>query len=824
MLVNHDALHKHVVVSTGGGSLALRIQYGGKCVVDQVFVRGRQVLSESQNVFTGVDIGGTRLAAISCFEDPAISVGKEAVTISGIRFGNETLQAEEKWVFTGSEERIRWSIERIYRGDGVADEVLLPLWTFPSMSTWTAAILGTGGVAWFRLFDTVRATYAVHTDSVTFWNADSGSSLRIMARPQQGQHVAVRFSRLPGDQVCCSFAVTHRELVPRYDPEFHRRRYLTDGEDVWSPEPLSGNVSVEYELTAIDYNAEYDRGTIKHFDKKAMGTLMNTVARIGVIDRNLHGSNSWRTPFGPVCLHEQFIAQIGLALDGDEYLKSYKQTLDYYRDHAIGPEGRVKARWAYTCEDAMPGTCDALGFYEAQWGYLLDSNCDYVTNVAELFDLTGDIDWVRGQKEACERALGFLLKRDTDGDGLVEMMTDNHTQQRGSDWIDVIWASHRNAFVNAKLYYALTLWSEVEELLGDSSRAAAYRDFSRGLKEKFNATTDKGGFWDPENRWYVYWLDKDNSVHGNNLVIPVNFMAIAYGICDNQERRSAILDRIEAEMKKENLFAWPLCMFSFARGEGMEFQYPFPNYENGDIFLAWGEVGVRAYASYDPSIAVKYIDRLLARYSEDGLAFQRYSRLTQKGLGDDILANNCLTIVGLFRNIYGIRPKYNRLYLEPHSTKELDGTIVNYRRRGHSYAIHLQSDGCEVSIRSFTLRSSGPFAVNEEDGKLEYFHGSSNRPSMMLQIGQRDSVYLTIEEWGGKDGKRLRWSERCSSAGSQIAHRIFDLTPGREYEILHDGVVDRFLKTDGRGEMDFETRGEHDAAKHFEIRMLHRRE
>ncbi|MBF8296883.1 MAG: hypothetical protein HW389_3428, partial [Bacteroidetes bacterium] len=510
MLVIHDAVRKHIVMNTRGGSLALRIQYGGKCVVDQLFVRGKQILAESQSVFTGVDIGGTRLATVSSFGDPAVSVEKEAVTISGIRFGNEALQVEEKWIFTESEKHIRWSIERTYHGEAVAEEVLLPLWTFPSISTWTAAILGTGGVAWFRLFDTVHATYAVHTDSVTFWNADSGSSLRIIARPQQGQYVAVRFSRLPGDQVCCSFAVTHRELVPRYDPEFHRRRYLMDREDAWSPEQVSGSVSVEYELTAIDYNAEYDRGTIKHFDKKAMGTLMNTVARIGVIDRNLHGSNSWRTPFGPVCLHEQFIAQIGLPLDGDEYLNSYKQTLDYYRDHAIGSEGRVKARWAYTCEDAMPGTCDALGFYEAQWGCLLDSNCDYVTNVAD------------GQKEACEQALGFLLNRDTDGDGLVEMMTDSHMQKLGSDWIDVIWASHRNAFVNAKLYYALTLWSEVEELLGDSSRARSYRDSSLSLKKTFNMTTDNGGFWDPENRWYVYWLDRDNSVHGNNLVIPVN--------------------------------------------------------------------------------------------------------------------------------------------------------------------------------------------------------------------------------------------------------------------------------------------------------------
>jgi len=37
-----------------------------------------------------------------------------------------------------------------------------------------------------------------------------------------------------------------------------------------------------------------------------------------------------------------------------------------------------------------------------------------------------------------------------------------------------------------------------------------------------------------------------------------------------------------------------------------------------------------------------------------------------------------MAIVGLYRNIYGIRPQYNRLYLEPHLTKDLNGTKIRY--------------------------------------------------------------------------------------------------------------------------------------------------
>ena len=120
-------------------------------------------------------------------------------------------------------------------------------------------------------------------------------------------------------------------------------------------------------------------------------------------------------------------------------------------------------------------------------------------------------------------------------------MTDSYKEKRGSDWIDVIWASYENAFLNAKMYEALLQWAEVERILGDSTRADNYLKHAEKLKTRFNESIANGGFWDPENGWYVYWRDKDDTIHGSNLVTPVNFMAIAYGICDDQNRQSSIL-------------------------------------------------------------------------------------------------------------------------------------------------------------------------------------------------------------------------------------------------------------------------------------------
>ncbi len=162
---------------------------------------------------------------------------------------------------------------------------------------------------------------------------------------------------------------------------------------------------------------------------------------------------------------------------------------------------------------------------------------------------------------------------------------------------------------------------------------------------------------------------------------------------------------MEQRMRREKLFHWPLCFLPYARDEGAA--KSFPEYENGDIFLSWGEVGVRAYAGYDPAIAVAYVRRVLDRYQQDGLSFQRYLRRDQSGAGDDILAGNCMTIVGLYRDIYGIRPQWNRLCLDPHLTSELNGTKINYRLRNQPYELTLGTNQSAIAVDGFTVHAAG---------------------------------------------------------------------------------------------------------------------
>jgi hypothetical protein len=811
--IQMDAEQKLVTLTDGQGQLALRLNYNGRCVLDQVIVRGREVAAES-GVASGIRMDGRWFTTKTGIASPSVAIKKNTLTVTGIIFGQPGNEVHETWQFTVQTNQILWRITRKYTTPATLEDAASPEWDFRRMSTWTGGMLDDGGVVWNKYLETPNATYGAHAGAVTFWNRGQNDCLRITPALPKNQFGSVRFSHQTNDVFSFNYVVSGEELKPKHG----LNRFLSDRQDLWSPFQVGTNeVSVEFALQALDYNQAYDRGTFQGLDGGSIRELLNTVARYGVIDSRLVGGNGWRS--GYICLHEQWFGEIGAALAEPDYTANYSKTLDYYRDHAIGPDGRVKSRWTYNAGDAMPGTYDTNGFYEAQWGYLLDSQPDYVINVAEQFDLTGDRQWLAGQKIACEKVLNFLTRREVGHSGLVTMMTDSLKAGKSSDWIDIIWASYENALVNAELYYALKLWADAENTLGDTTQAATYRDFAARLKTSFNRPVSEGGFWNPTNQWYVYWREKDGSIHGDNLVTPVNFTAIAYGLCDDPARQKAILDRIETEMQKENLFAWPLSFFPYQNEEGAGSNFPFPRYENGDLFLSWGETGVRAYANYNPALALKYIKKVLARYDEDGLSFQRYLRQSQHGEGDDILAGNCMAIVGLYRDIYGVRPLPDRLYLEPHLTTELNGTTLRYPLRGQVYEIELNTEGCAITAGGCTLRDTHPFGVNATATGLEYFSGTNADWAMSISQPAARSLTVQIENWPADPAVPRRWTESSPQAKGITQYELAHLRPGAIYEVKVNGKTIASLQTDQTGRARFAYKHDYDVPQKFEIQL-----
>ena len=798
--INNDSKAKIVVL--GNEKIAITLDYHQKANISLCTVNGQQVIQGNEGIYSTIKTKEAVYSTLHLLSDPIVKVSGNTVRVSGIRYGDKSLTINETWTFTISDRNIKWDMDRTLSKAITAEKVGFPVLMFDSMDTWEGAYQDYGGLAWFYLFNKKLDTYGVHSSSSRFWNSKTGNGLTIdITAP--GQQVAMDYSRTAADKMACTIAVSSAVMQPRFDEDTHRRRFVRDTTDVWAPLKISvGKSSQSITLTYFDFKEQFGRGHLVGINEEQVSAVLNTIARIGVIDKQHFGGNSWHTPYGPICLHEQYIAQMGLAINDMAYLKGYQQCLDFYRDNAIKPDGRVWPRWAYSNEDAMPKGYTDKGFYEAQWGYLLDANPDFVTNVAELYDQTGDLKWVKSQQLSCEKALEWIMKRDSNNNGLVEMITDSHQQKRGSDWIDIIWAAYENAFVNAKLYHALVLWADIEKQLGNTTKAQYYQQFAEKLKANFNQPISKGGFWDAEKKCYIHWRDKDGSTHGNNMVTPVNFMAIAYGICDDAARSKTILDAIEVQMQKENLFFWPICLFSYAPGEGNDWQFPFPNYENGDIFLSWGAVGVKAYAAYKPELALKYVQHVLAQYAKDGLAFQRYGRNQQDGLGDDILSGNSLSVVGLYQAIYGINPRYNRFYLDPHITEQLAGTQIRYTYQNQPLIIDLDMGQYAVSNQRFKISAKTDFGFFSTHQTLLFFNGNADKAALKVTTAPKTTLELAIQQWGTD---QMSWTQSSKDIRpGKLTYQINDLQQDSYYTIQVNNKTLRRLKSSKAGVLVFD--------------------
>lgn len=777
------------------GKIKMLLDCSAGAGITSISINGHEVVNAADGMYTSVTIGNKTYTSLQLLSKPIVVQQPSGIIIKNIKYGTEGLTVSETWNFIKSKNNIAWKITRSFSNNASLDVSASPVINFESIHTWDGAFQGYGGLAWFYLFTDKPTSYGVHSRSSSFWSSKNKNGLDITVT-SPGNQVAMTYKRTKDDRLSYTISLSGKEFVPKQDSDTHRRRFIRGDGTVWEAVPVKkGTQSQQITFAYVNTDEQYDRGTMPGVNKSQVSAVLNTIARIGVIDSLHYGGNSWATPYGPICLHEQYIAQLGLGINDERYLNGYKACLDFYRDHAFKADGRVYPRWAYTNEDAAPGQFNKYGFYEAQWGVLMDSNPDFVSNVADLFDLTGDKTWVHGQQAACEKALDWILKRDVNHNYLVEMMNGNQDEQKSSDWIDIVWASFENAFVNAKLYHALMKWSAIEHVLGNNAKAKYYADFAARLKTSFNKPTSQGGFWDEEKKCYIHWRDNRNEIHGLNMVTPVNFMAITYGICDQPERQKAILDGIEAQMQQEKLFFWPITMTSYAPGECRKDQLPFPSYENGDLFLSWGSIGVAAYAKYQPAIALKYVKNVLAQYGKDGLAFQRYSRKDQSGQGDDILAGNSLSIVGLYQSIYGVNPLYNRLLLDPHLTPELNGTVLKYHFHNQLLKISLNMNDYTISDGKFQLTADQQFGFSSSGNQLTYFNGDDALPS--LAISHFGGITVNINSW---NDQHKEWTTTLKHGDkNNVSYTIAQLPPRTAYKLSVNGKLFNTLHSSANG-------------------------
>lgn len=791
-LIRRNPAAKTITVSDGSGKLALRINYSAGCLIDELRVNGKNTLAPS-GAFSSVKLNGKLLTSNSPDVIPVIKVTDSVVSVNNIVYCDSLLQVTEIWQIIPGQKGIKLEITRQYDRNKIVEDIAMPVWNFANLSVWKGGILNNGGMVWCKYLTNNGDVLGMHTNGATFWNPETGDGLRLTSSTSAAQYLASKFFHGSADEFSFVQYLTSEELQPRYQ----LNRFVNGKEDVFAPfEVKKGAVRMNIHLKYINYNEQYPTGNLPGIDAAAVREIRNTTARYGVVDQNIIGGNGWTTNWK--CLHEPFFAQIGLFVDDENYTRNLSATLDQERDLAMTREGRVLSRWHNEPGDEMPGTYNSKsGYYETQWGYTIDSQTGYVINTSEQFDLNGDLKWLRRHKLSCEKALDWLIRRDSNKNGLFEMMCDSYSEKKCSDWLDVVYASFENAFVNAQMYEALNHWAACELVLGDSPKGAYYAEIASKLKITFNKNVADGGFWSPEKKCYIYWRDKDGTTHGDNLVTPVSFEAIAFGLCDDPLRIREILESIESRMVSENLFHWPLCFDSFKKEEVEKGNWPFPNYENGDIFPSWGYLGVKSYLKYDHAIALKYVNNILAQYNKDGLSSQRFSRKTQAGVGSDILAGICTTITALNKDIYGVRPKWNRMGLEPNLSPSLDGTEFEYTLRGIKYKIVLSENDYMLKSDHFAVKSNAPFGVNFTVNNLLFYPGNGEIAALIISGETLKSINLEFSKWNPFE------PEWTISSADGYKLKIVGLVPNCKYQLKVNGKSEKLYIADKSGKVSF---------------------
>jgi hypothetical protein len=368
------------VVTIATSKISMTLDFGRgrdsvyKAGITNLTIDGREVLKAGDGMYTSIKVNGKIYSSLRLRTNPVKIETAGRLVLSGIIYGDSDLTTSETWTFIKKGETIQWSIERSFSKSVMAEEAAMPVMNFDHMSTWEGAYQGYGGVAWFYLFNNSNDKYGVHTASSDFWSSKFNKGLRITV-DAPGEKTAMSYTRTLDSRLSYAITVSDQEMLPLADSGTHRRRFVSTVLPVWAPFPIhAGRTTANLTFSCFDFREKYGRGTLAGIDSDRVNAVLNTIARIGVIDSLHFGGNSWHTPYGPICLHEQYIAQLGLGIDDPAYLRGYQSCLDFYRDHAILPDGRVYPRWAYTDEDAMAGRFNKDGFYEARWGILMDSN------------------------------------------------------------------------------------------------------------------------------------------------------------------------------------------------------------------------------------------------------------------------------------------------------------------------------------------------------------------------------------------------------------------------------------------------------------------
>jgi peptidylprolyl isomerase len=212
---------------------------------------------------------------------------------------------------------------------------------------------------------------------------------------------------------------------------------------------------------------------------------------------------------------------------GISSLALVRRTLDWWLDHKVLPSGEMICYW------------DKAHFLDANAGPLIAA-WDYV-------DASGDTVWLTQRIERLEFIADYLVRRDIDGDGLVEAVQTGNSGTlrepgRSCAWWDALNCGYKDSYSNALIYRAWRCLADLEAKLHRSSPQARYTQRADRLKAAYFKT-----LFNPQTGWLAWWKSKDGQLHDYASPV-VNGLAIEYGLVDAQQGHN-VLGRLRQKMR-----------------------------------------------------------------------------------------------------------------------------------------------------------------------------------------------------------------------------------------------------------------------------------
>ncbi|QJD86696.1 S-layer homology domain-containing protein [Cohnella herbarum] len=426
-------------------------------------------------------------------------------------------------------------------------------------------------------------------------------------------------------------------------------------------------------------DAYYDIGEIpasSGIDEFTLAEAIQDYARSSVIDLNVGMGDTDVSGMGPY--ETWWYSRNALALQGagnGAYLDTLKNFVRFIKNYNYPIHGTGQL-WAVSARENV--------WYK---DYFFDTYGQFIAGIAAIYDLSGDDVWLSEVKDMSRKVLDWAaFTRDTNNDGLMDSLA-----YQVSQWDDQSKIGQNSAYANAFLYKALLDWAALEEdVFGDQQRANKYKAKAEQLKTTYNKDKSQGGFWSETTKSFVHSRGLNGEIYGDVGHTFENAYAIMFGLVD-EERARVILEQYSDFRNGNNLMNRPLTLFPAQRSaySSSENNNPFPTYLHGNSFPQLSYDMMAAYAAIgNNEVPAELLRTIVEQYSKDGLIWNTYTwDLRPDTLREPWMSANARPIAGFYDIIMGIKPKYDRLVIDPSLDASLFGASVKYELRKHSFTI-----------------------------------------------------------------------------------------------------------------------------------------